>query len=180
VEEESVKEKSNPIVLCFILAIVGLALACAVPDWVTQAEQITETAVPIASAIIDIADPAVAPVVTIVVQGFNALATTLDTFKASQTATNLQAVQAAVAAVNTNVSQLESAAQIKNAGTASEITQIVSLVSQAVTEITDLVPGSVGAAAGTPPLQPAKHWKAKDFKKAFNAIAKHDPRLKPL
>jgi hypothetical protein len=181
-----------------LLASVMWFEACAVPAWVNTVEADAKVAAPVAASLIDIVDPSLAPLVMLVENGFNALATTLDTFKTSPTATNLQAVQSAFAAVNGNVAQLESAAQIKNAATASTVTQVVGLLAQAVTEIAALVPpsaasGALGSGLGqselqgptsggakTPTSAAVKHWKAKDFKKAFNQIAKHDARLKPL
>ena len=84
--------------------------------------------------------------VTLIENGFTALVKTLDTYKASPTATNLQAVQAAFEAVNANVAQLESAAQIKNPATDAKVTAIVQLLTQAVTEIAALVPPATSAA----------------------------------
>jgi cytoskeletal protein RodZ len=170
-----------------LLAIFLATLACTVPAWVNTVESDAKVAAPIAAGLIDVIDPALAPAVSLIENGFNALVATLDTYKASPTATNLQAVQAAFAAVNANVTQLESAAQIKNAATASTVTQVVALLAQAVTEIAALVPAPAAAAmaAGNSGLRipnsgAVKHWKAKDFKHAFNNIAKTDPRLKPL
>lgn len=169
-------------VLATLLASVLWLSACTVPAWFTTAENIAETAVPIAGEIVSIADPAVAPVVTIVETGFSALVKTLQTYQASPTATNLQAVQSAFNAVNANVAQLENAAQIKNAGTANTVTQVVALLSQAVAEIAAQIPAVVATqmeVRATVNATP-KQWKAKDFKKAFNAIAKKDHRLKKL
>ncbi len=167
-----------------LLASVMVWQACTVPAWVNTAEQDAEVAAPIAASLVDVIDPALAPVVTLVEDGFNALVKTLDAYKASPTATNLQAVQAAFEAVNGNVQQLESAAQIKNATTQTTVTSVVALLTQAVTEIAALVP----PAAATAAIQNAqihnsrmvKHWNAKDFKRAYNKIAKHDKRLKKL
>jgi hypothetical protein len=127
-----------------LLASVLWWEACKVPAWVSQAEQDAEVAVPIAASLVDVVDPALAPLVTLIENGFNALVKTLDTYKSLPTATNLQAVQAAFAAVNANVAQLESAAQIKNATTQSTVTGVVALLTQAVTEIAALVPQNSG------------------------------------
>jgi len=161
--------------------VLGL-LACTMPAWVNTVESDAEVAVPIAASLVDVIDPAQAPLVTLIENGFSALVKTLDTYKASPTAGNLQAVQSAFAAVNSNVTQLESAAQIKNATTANTVTQVVALLTQAVAEIAAQVPAPAaaqGAVKATVQAAP-KHWKAKDFKKAFNEIAEHDPRLKKL
>jgi hypothetical protein len=157
--------------------------ACTVPAWVSNAEQIAETAVPIAGSIVSIVDPAAAPVVALVEQGFNALTKTLDTYKASPTATNLQAVESAFAAVNTNVAQLEQASQIKNAGTQNTVTQVVALLTQAVAEIGQYVPAPAAAKMGVSLdvfHRQAKGMRAKDFKSAYNKIAKTDGRLRKL
>jgi len=198
-----------------LLASVLWFQACAIPAWVNTVEADAEVAIPIAASLVDVIDPALAPVVTLVETGFNALVKALDAYKASPTATNLQAVESAFAAVNTNVAQLESAAQIKSPKTATTVTAVVQLLTQAVTEIAALVPQGSGLGVGgsrigtansearildsesrisnpeipssnAEPRNPnsapriAKGWKAKDFKKAFNAIAERDPRLKKL
>ncbi len=169
-------------ILGVLLASVMVWQACAVPAWVNTAEQDAEVAAPIAASLVDVIDPALAPVVTLVEDGFSALVKTLDAYKASPTATNLQAVQSAFEAVNGNVQQLENAAQIKNATTQSTVTSVVALLTQAVTEIAALVPPAAATAAGIPNTRipnsgTVKHWKAKDFKRAYNRIAKHDSRL---
>jgi hypothetical protein len=154
---------------------------------VNTVEADAEVAAPIAGSLIDVIDPALAPLVGLIENGFAALAKTLDAFKASPTATNLQTVQAAFAAVNTNVAQLESAAQIKNAATKTTVTEVVQLLSQAVAEIAALVPANTGLGTrdtglgktAAAPLQ-AKGWKAKDFKQQFNKIVAGDSRFKPL
>lgn len=177
-----------------LLASVLWLEACAIPAWVNAAEQDAEVAAPIAASLIEVIDPALAPVVTLIENGFNALVKTLDTYKASPTATNLQAVQAAFAAVNTNVAQLESTAQIKNSTTATTVTAVVQLLTQAVTEIAALVPPGSGLGVGGSGLgkkdsdvripnsgaRIAKGWKAKDFKREFNKIVKGDARFKEL
>jgi cytoskeletal protein RodZ len=134
-------------ILAVLLASALWFEACTVPAWVNTAEQDAEVAAPIAASLIDIIDPSLAPVVTLVENGFNALVKTLDTYKASPTATNLQAVESAFAAVNANVAQLESAAQIKNATTATTVSAVVQLLAQAVTEIAALVPAETAKTA---------------------------------
>jgi len=175
------------LVLATLLASTLWWEACAIPAWVNTAEQDAEVAAPIAASLIDVIDPALAPVATLIEEGFNALVKTLDTYKALPTASNLQAVQSAFAAVNANVAQLESAAQIKNAATATTVTAVVQLLTQAVTEIGALVPPGTGlemensgSRIPNSAARVAKGWKAKDFKREFNKIAKGDPRLKAL
>jgi hypothetical protein len=165
--------------------------ACKIPAWVNTVESDAEVAAPIAASLIDVIDPALVPVVTLIENGFNALVQTLDAYKAAPTATNLQAVQSAFEAVNSNVAQLESAAQIKDAKTATTVTEVVQLLTQAVTEISALVPpgsglgvGGSGLASPSPNPNPEsripKGWKGKDFKREFNKIVQGDPRFKPL
>jgi len=126
-----------------LILVTGLFLvACSVPAWVNMVEADAKVAAPIAASLIDVADPSLAPAVTLVENGFNALVKTLDAFKAAPTGTNLQAVQAAFQAVDQNVVQLESAAQIKNTGTQATVTAIVQLLSQAVAEIAAAVPSA--------------------------------------
>lgn len=166
-----------------LLASVMVWQGCTVPSWVNTAEQDAAVAAPIAASLVDVIDPALAPVVTLVEDGFNALVKTLDAFKASPTATNLQAVQAAFEAVNGNVQQLENAAQIKNVTTQTTVTSVVALLTQAVTEIAALVPPAAATAsmqARVANSAKVKHWRAKDFKKAFDKIAAKDHRLKKL
>jgi hypothetical protein len=171
-----------------LASILGFA-ACKIPTWVNTVESDAEVAAPIAASLIDVIDPPLAPLVTLIENGFNVLVKTLDTYKAAPTASSLQAVQAAFAAVSANVQQLESAAQIKNAGSQTTVTAVVQLLTQAVTEIAALVPQNAGlgvrgsglgkteaqipnSASPTP-----KGWKAKDFKREFNKIVKGDPRF---
>ncbi len=172
--------------LAVLLAGILWTEACAIPAWVNTVEADAKVAEPIAASLIVVIDPALAPLVTLVSNGFTALVNTLDTYKASPTATNLQAVQSAFQAVNNNVAQLESAAQIKNTATATTVTQVVGLLAQAVTEIAALVPAGSGVAVTSPAVAAnsrtavAKGWTAKDFKRKFNNIVKGDSRFKPL
>ena len=184
--------KLRTLILSTLLAGVIFFASCAIPAWVNTVEQDAEVAAPIAASLIDVIDPALAPLVTLVENGFNALVKTLDTYKASPTASNLQAVQSAFEAVNANVAQLESAAQIKNSTTATTVTAVVQLLAQAVTEISALVPpssglgvrgsglGINGSRIPNPNSRSAKGWKAKDFKREFNKIVKGDPRFKEI
>jgi len=184
-----------------LILVTGLFLvACSVPAWVNMVEADAKVAAPIAASLIDVADPSLAPAVTLVENGFNALVKTLDAFKAAPTGTNLQAVQAAFQAVDQNVVQLESAAQIKNTGTQATVTAIVQLLSQAVAEIAAAVPNAQkGTTQGDSRFKiqgsrtngnsefpipdskaQAKGWTASDLKREFNRIAQDDPRLHKL
>jgi len=183
----------NLILAATLAGALGLA-ACTVPAWVNTVEADAQVAAPIAASLIDVIDPSLAPLVSLIENGFSALVKTLDAYKASPTPTNLQAVTAAFAAVNSNVAQLESAAQIKNAATATTVTEVVQLLTQAVTEIAALVPANaglggrdsgLGAAKATVQIPHSgaripKGWKAKDFKQQFNKIVARDSRFRQL
>jgi hypothetical protein len=175
----------------FVLAVVLGIAACTVPAWVNTVEADAEIAIPIAASLINVIDPALTPLVTAIQAGFNALTRTLDAYKASPTATNLQAVQAAFVAVNNNVAELEAAAHVKNTAARTTVTAIVQLLTQVVTEIAALVPADVNSklkiqdsrmAAGAPVRIQGKSlgWTAPDFKREFNRIVKDDPRFKGL
>ncbi len=175
--------KSRTLIMVVLLAVAVVILACTVPAWVNTVEADAEIAAPIAASLVEAIDPALAPLVTIIENGFTALVKTLDTYKATPTATNLQAVQAAFNAVDANVTQLESAAQIKNKTTDATVTAIVTLLTQAVTEIAAQVPPATAPAtlgAHVKVQGQAKGWKAKDFKNQFNKVINGDPRFKPL
>ena len=168
-----------------LLACTFWFQACTLPAWVNTVEADAAVAAPIAASLIDVVDPALAPAVTLIENGFNALVKTLDTYKSMPTATNLQAVQSAFAAINANVAQLESAAQTKTASSQQTVAAIIQLLAQAVTEIAALVPSRAGLAvtqsvSATSDVLIAKGWKAQDFKREFNNIVKGDPRFKPL
>jgi H2-forming N5,N10-methylenetetrahydromethanopterin dehydrogenase-like enzyme len=176
--EENMKAR-KPLLAALLICALAL-VACTIPAWVNTVEADAEIAVPIAASLIDVIDPALAPLVSLIESGFSALVKTLDTYKASPTASNLQAVQSAFDAVNSNVAQLESSAQIKNAATRTTVTQVAQLLTQAVTEIAALVPANTGLGKTSSAPHQAKGWKAKDFKTQFNSIVKGDPRFKPL
>lgn len=160
----------------FLAIAISLGVACVTPTWVTTAIGIAQVAVPIAGSIVDIIDPALAPVVTMVENGFSALVNTLNSYKASPTTTNLQAVEAALAAVNANIKQLETAAAIKNPKTDATIESVIQLLSQAVTNIAALLPSQVSAKAKVSPLN-SNGWTAQDFKNQFNITTHGDPRF---
>lgn len=112
-----------------LVAILSLT-ACALPSWVSSVEADAKVAAPIAASLIDVIDPSLAPIVTLVETGFGALVKTLDDYKASPTGTNLQAVESAFNAVSANVAQLETAAQIKDPATRATVTAVVQLLGQ--------------------------------------------------
>jgi hypothetical protein len=110
------------------------------------------------------------------VAGINALAKVLDTYKAQPTATNLQAVQAAVNAINDNMAQLVAAAQIKNPQSDARVTAIVGLLAQLVNEVVAQVPSTKAKAARTIGTAHGGAF----YKAQFNAITKGDRRFVPI
>ena len=173
------------IFLAVLLASVWWFAACTVPAWVNTAIADAEAAAPIAGSLIAVIDPPLAPLVAIIENGFTVLASTLNTYKAAPTATNLQLVQEGFKAVDVNVAQLASAAQIKNPATEAKVTAIVQLLAQVVTEMGAQVPAARGTGSSVLNLKlqtpgTAQGWKANNFKKQFNAIIQGDARFKPL
>jgi hypothetical protein len=157
--------------------------ACTPPAWFVTAEGIAEAAVPIAGSIVDIVDPALAPAVTIVENAFSALDNAIKTYQAQPTATGLQAVEAAFTAVQTNESQLEAAAQIKNTAKDTEINGVIQLIATAVTEIAALIPPNAPVSASLLATSAQAKSQAKglskyDLEKQFNSLVKNDARFK--
>lgn len=166
-----------------VTAMLTITVACGLPTWFITAEGIAATAVPIAGSIIQLVDPALAPVVSEVVQAFKALDSTLKSYEAQPTATNLQAIEAAAAAIQANEAQLAQAAQIKNTNTDATVAAVVQLLGSAVTEIIALIPpqAPVSAHLRLSAAQAKAHAKgltAEDFKKTYNAVTKNDPRFR--
>ena len=167
-------------VLATVLASSFWLNACTVPSWVTTVESDATVAAQIALGLVTIVDPALIPLVTAINTGLTAIDKATAQFKASPTATNLQALQALVASVQGNLTEFESAAQIKNAGAQDEVAGIVSVLSAAVNEIAAQVPASASAASLKGSSTTAKAYGGEYFKKQFNEIAKRDQRLKEL
>ena len=172
------------IILTLVLATAVFVQACVIPSWVNTVEADAKIAVPIAGSLIDVIDPALSPLVALIEQGFDALTKTLDTYKSKPNATNLQAVQSAFNAVSSNIADLETAAQVKNAATRTTVTEVVQLLGQIVTEIAAQVPASTSSQLkiNIPPGVPqhAKGWTSKDIKSQYNNIIKGDYRFKKL
>lgn len=175
--------KIRSLVVATLLASCLWFQACTPPAWFVTAEGIAEAAVPIAGSIVDIVDPALAPVVTIVESAFSALDNAIKTYQKQPTATNLQAVEAAFTAVQTNEAQLESAAQIKNTKTDAEINGVIQLIATAVTEVAALIPPNAPVSAAmlatsAQAKSTAKGLSKYDLEKQFNSLVKSDPRFK--
>jgi hypothetical protein len=166
------------LILSTLLASCLWLGACTPPAWFTTVEGIAKVAAPIAGTIVDVVDPALIPLVAAVEGAFTALVDTVDTYKASPTAGNLQAVEAAFNAVETNEAALSAAAQIKNPATDQKVAQVVELLNQAVTEIVGLVPAPAAAQLKLKAPGSAKGLTSKDFKKQFNSIVSGDKRFK--
>jgi len=172
------KRKLHVLALTGILGLgVGLYTACVPPQWFQTAISIAEAAVPIAGSIIDILDPALAPVVTVVENAFSALINALNTYKAQPTDTNLQVVEAALTALQQNEAQLEAAAQIHNSKLDAIINGVLQLISTAAREIAALVPPPIAAKANLKIAGPPKGLTGNKLKADFNKIVGDDPRF---
>jgi len=175
------KPKAKKLVVTAILAATLGIMACGLPTWVSVAEGFAKIAVPIAGSIVDLVAPELSALVTIIENGFTALTNTLDTYKAQPNATNLQAIQAAVTALNLNITKLENAAQIKNPNTDKIVKGVVALIGQLINSIAAQVPATattkmtvkLNRAAPSP-------MTADDFKAKFNTLTAGDPRFHPL
>jgi len=177
------KRVVNTSILFLLLCVMGLQAACTPPAWFVTAENIAKATVPIAGTLITVVDPALAPAVALAETGFSALTKTLDSYKVSPTATNLQQVQAAFEALDANVANLESAARIKNPVTDAKIAAIIQLLGQAVAEIAAQVPPpttGVRLSARLKVSAQPKGLTAKDITKQYNQIVAGDSRFKKL
>jgi hypothetical protein len=173
--------KVKRLMVTAILAGTLAIVACAVPAWVNVAEGFAKIGVPIAGSIVSLVAPQLSPLVAIIESGFTALTNTLDSYKAQPNATNLQAVQAAVTALNQNIAQLEDAAQIKNPDTDAKIKGVVALISDLITAIANQVPATPGTKMAAKLGRGAStRMKVADFKNQFNALTAGDPRFRPL
>jgi hypothetical protein len=166
-----------------LVVMLSVMLACTVPAWFVTADNYVMDAIPIAASVVDFVDPALAPVVTLVVNGLKALNGALASYEAQPTATALQSVVAALNAVEANEAQLEAAAQIKNPNTDKTVTEVINLLDECVTEVVALVPSNAPVGARlrykvTQAKAQAKGWSPLDCEKEFNAIIKGDPRFK--
>jgi len=165
----------NKILLGVFFAVL-ITVACQVPAWVNTVENIAETGVTIAAELVAVADPSIAPLVTEADNLLNALIATLNTYKASPNATNLQSVQSAVDAVQANEAKLEAAVNATPSQDAT-INAILALLAQVTAQIIADVPVTTTSAklkATAPGL------KADDFKAKFNAIVANDHRFHPI
>jgi hypothetical protein len=168
----------------FVTAILATTLGimtCGVPTWVSVVEGFAKIAVPIAGSIVDLVAPELSPLVTLIENGFTALTNTLDTYKALPNDTNLQAVQAAVTALNRNITQLENAAQIKNPATDAKIKGVVALIGQLIDSIAAQVPATATTKMTVKLSRAAPStMTADDFKAKFNTLTAGDPRFHPI
>lgn len=176
------KMRSKTMIATALIALLAVAISCAVPSWLSVLEADVKIALPIALSLVGVIDPALAPAATLVVSALKALMAAWDEYRAQPTVSNFQKLQAAVKSANDNMAQLAAAAQIHNPATESRVAAIVELLGQLLNEITAQVPA-------TPPTAEslAKAAKANGnphgadwYKKKFNAIIKGDPRFKPL
>jgi hypothetical protein len=158
------KNAIHKTVLSVVLVAMFILPSCSAPTWFAQVESIAKEIAPMALGIVGIIDPALAPLTTEIGNGFNTLTSVLDGIKSQPTTTDLQAVEAVFNSLNANVTQLEQTLAIKDPQSQQSATQVIALVSQAVSEIAALVPADPLKATTR---QPPRGWKAKDFRKAY-------------
>jgi hypothetical protein len=168
-----------------LVALVSSIAACTVPSWVNTVESIAQTAIPIAAQIVAIADPALGPYVIKASDLLTALIAALDTYKANlkakagagQEATDIQAIQAASAALQSNESSIMTALKASPKQDAT-VSAVVSILNAAINAIASYIPQpSTGnmAARSTPSTLTAD-----EIKKQFDQAIAGDKRFHPI
>lgn len=163
----------------------GFEAACVAPSWVVSAENIAAAVVPIAGTILEIIDPPLAPLVTLVVNGFNAVLKALQDYQnainqGQSPVTFLQAIRAAFATLQADAVSLLSAFGASSSHLDAVIAGIISLISQAVSDIANLLPKALHRAQLSRAFPPANTWKGKDFTAAYNRAIRGDRRFHTL
>ena len=165
------------------IATIGLNTACTPPSWISTAEGIISFAVNAAGQVLSVIDPALAPLVTSVLAGFNALLKALQDYQAALAAngpstTLLQAVQLAFATLKADAASLLSAFPGSGSAIDTIISAVIGLIATAISNIGALLPPALTATAMQSKLFPAPtNWQAKEFKSRFNADVAGDSRF---
>lgn len=170
-------------ILTFAL-VAGLTMglvACTAPAWVVSAENFALVGAAIASQVIDVADPAIAPLANEVDAVLNILVKALQQYQASPTATNLQAVQSAIDAAQSNEAALETALRLDP-----KQDQIVDLVVGGLDDVINSLVATIPPAAQAKlhlrlSAKPGHVYATPDeAKAAFNRVTRNDHRFQPL
>lgn len=170
-------------ILSLILAYTMIfATACTPQPWEVEAEQIAESALPIAASIVSIAVPGSAPIATIVEIGAQALISALQSAQAIPNATTANNVITAVNSLQSDVSQLLAALQVKDPTSTSQATAYANLFAAAIDDIAQIVEQNTNTAVAALDIPAgaihvtrtgkAKGWKAKQYKKEFKKLSK--------
>ena len=164
---------------------MGFETACATPTWVQAAENIAAAIVPIAGTILEIIDPPLAPLVTLVVNGFNAVLKALQDYQnainlGQAPTTFLAAIQAAFATLQADAASLLSAFGSSSSHLDAVIAGIINLIAMAVSDIANLLPKALHRAQLSRAFPPANTWKGSDFTSQYDFITKNDARFKRL
>jgi hypothetical protein len=165
-----------------LLAIV-LTVSCVTPNWVVQAENIIQTSIPIVGGIAILVDPPLAPIVTLATNGLNTVLNLLKQLQANPQTGTFNEINAALATVNSQLTQIMQTAQIKDPATQQKVVAIIQLVTQELATIQQIVqanaPKTMMAKRGQmPPASgPVPKLDPKGFKAKYNAIVRNDVRF---
>lgn len=165
---------------------LGLETGCVTPGWVISAENIAGDIVPIAGTILSIIDPPLAPLVTLVVGGFNAVKQALIDYQTAinngqPTVTFLQAIQAALSTLQADAQNLLTAFGKSSSSTDGIIVAIINLIAQAVSDIASRLPKAMTRKLVLSRSFPTPNsWTGSEFTKRYNEAVQGDPRFKKI
>jgi hypothetical protein len=153
-----------------------------IPGWVITAEGIAQDIVPIAGTILDIIDPPLAPLVNLAVNGFNAVLKALQDYQnainnGQPTVTLLQAIQAAFSTLQADAANLLSAFGLSSSHLDAVIAGIINLISQAVSDIANLLPKAMRKVGLSRAFPAPNTWKGSDFTSQYNVLIRGDKRF---
>ena len=154
------------------------ANSCTIPTWVNTAEGIASVAVNIGTNLLSLIDPPLAPLVTAVNAGFNAVLKAIQDYQAAlatdpNPVTFLEAVKVAFATLQADAEALLQQFNSQGGAVNTLIASIIALIAQAVANIGNLIPTGGRALLKLSPLFPAANaWKGSDFKSQYNSIVK--------
>jgi hypothetical protein len=164
---------------------MGFELGCSTPSWVISAENIAGDIVPIAGSVLDVIDPPLDPLVTLVVNGFNSVKQALVDYQTAMnngtaTPTMLQAIQAVFATLQKDAQNLLTAFGSSSSATDGIIVGIINLIAQAVSDLANLLPKSMSKKLSMVRFPLANTWSGAEFTKRYNELIAGDPRFHKL
>ena len=156
-----------------------------IPVWVITAEGIAADIVPIAGTILDIIDPPLAPIVNLAVNGFNAVLKALQDYQnainnGQPTVTFLQAIQAAFSTLQADAASLLSAFGSSSSHLDAVVSGVINLISQAVSDIANLLPKALHRAQLSRAFPVPNTWKGSDFTSQYDMLIRGDKRFHAL